>query len=148
MRPPKLSKCASCLRQLDKPNEDIHLKYLCLISAETFLEQMSDAEARQHLKEYAGFTDEIRSSGHFVTANRLKPPNTATTVRVRNGKVLLTDGPFAETTEHVGGYCLIEAANLDDAVRIAAKIPGARIGSVEVRPVADDPQTLALGLDN
>lgn len=84
-----------------------------------------------------------RTSGHFVGANRLKPPKTATTVRVRDGKVLTTDGPFAET----GGYYLIEARDVNEAIQVAARIPGARLGCVEVRPVADDPQTLALGLD-
>ncbi len=123
------------------------MKYLCLICAENVMEQMTDADVEQHFKEYAEFIDEIKESGHFLGANRLKPPDAATTVRVRNGKVMVTDGPFAETKEQFGGYFLIEAVDLDEATRIAARIPGARIGCVEVRPVADDARTLALGLD-
>ena len=124
------------------------MKYLCLICAEKVMEQMSAAAAAQHFQEYAEFTASIRASGHFLGANRLKPPGTATTVRVRDGKVLVTDGPFAETKEQFGGYYLIEAADLEDAIRVAARIPGARLGCVELRPVADDPQTRALGLDD
>ena len=123
------------------------MKYLCLICAETVMEQMSDADAEQHFQEYAEFTDGIKKSGHFVGGNRLKPRDTATTIRVRNGKMVVTDGPFAETKEQLGGYYLIEAKDLDDAIRVAARIPGARFGCVELRPVAEDSQTLALGLD-
>jgi hypothetical protein len=122
------------------------MKYLCLICAETVMEQMSEADAANHYKEYAAFTDDIKRSGHYVSGNRLKPVDTATTLRVRNGKVLITDGPFAETKEQFGGYYLIEAKNLDDAIQVASRIPGARFGCVELRPVADDAQTLALGL--
>lgn len=123
------------------------MKYLCLICAETVMEQMPDADAERHFQEYAEFTGNIKKSGHFQGANRLKPADTATTIRVREGKLLVTDGPFAETKEQFGGYYLIEAANLDDAIQVAAKIPGARYGCVELRPVADDAQTLALGFD-
>jgi hypothetical protein len=77
----------------------------------------------------------------------LKSPETATTLRVRHGKVLITDGPFAETKEQMGGYYLIEASDLNEAISIAARIPSAKIGCVELRPVADDAQTRALGLD-
>jgi hypothetical protein len=123
------------------------MKYLCLICAETVMEQMPDADAERHFIEYAEFTAGIRRSGHFRGANRLKPITSATTIRVRNGKVLITDGPFAETKEQFGGYYLIEARDLDEAIRIAARIPGARYGCVELRPVADDPRTRALGFD-
>lgn len=123
------------------------MKYMCLICAETVMEHMPDAEAERHFGEYAEFTAGIRNSGHFRGANRLKPAATATTIRVRDGKVLITDGPFAETKEQFGGYYLIEARDLDEAIRIAAKIPGARYGCVELRPVADDPLTLGLGFD-
>lgn len=123
------------------------MKYLCLICAETVMEQMSESDAAKHYQEYAEFIDDIRRSGHFVSANRLKPPFAATTIRVRDGKTTVTDGPFVETKEQLGGYFVIEAADLDEAIRVASRIPGARIGCVEVRPVADDPQTLALGLD-
>lgn len=123
------------------------MKYLCLICAETVMEHMPDADAASHFQEYAEFTESIKKSGHFLAANRLKPADTATTIRVRNGKLLVTDGPFAETKEQFGGYYLIEAANLDQAIRVAAGIPGARFGCVELRPVADDPRTRALGFD-
>ena len=124
------------------------MKFLCLICADTVMEQMSEAVAAQHFADYARFTAEIRHSGHLVAVNRLKPPRDATTVRVRKGKVLTTDGPYAETKEQLGGYYIIEAADLDEAVGIAARIPGAWIGSVELRPIAEDLQTLrALGLD-
>lgn len=123
------------------------MKYLCMICAETVMEQMPDADAERHFQEYAGFTEQIRKSGHFIGANRLKPAATATTIRVRDDKVLVTDGPFVETKEQFGGYYLIEAANLDEAIQVAAKIPGARFGCVELRPVADDARTRALGFD-
>lgn len=123
------------------------MKYLCLICAEVVMEQMLDADAEKHFQEYAEFTQAIKRSGHFLGANRLQPAATATTVRVRNGKVSVTDGPFAETKEQFGGYYLIEALDLNEAIQVAAKIPGARFGCVEVRPIAEDASTLALCLD-
>lgn len=124
------------------------MKYLCLICAETVMEQMSDVAAESHFREYAAFTEDIKRNGHFISANRLTPANTATTVRVRNGQITVTDGPFAETKEQFGGYYLIEARDLNEAIQVAARIPGARYGSVELRPIAQDPQTLALGFDS
>lgn len=123
------------------------MKFLCVICAEKVMEQMPVADAEQHFREYAEFTEGIKKSGHFIGANRLKPSATATTIRVRNGKVSITDGPFVETKEQFGGYYLIEAKSLDEAINIAAKIPGAQRGCVEIREVAEDPQTLALGLN-
>jgi hypothetical protein len=124
------------------------MKYLCLICAETLMEQMPEAEAEKHFEEYAEFTARIRKSGHFIGANRLEPPEAATTVRVREGKVSTTDGPFAETKEQLGGYYLIEAKDLNEAIQVASRIPGARIGCVELRPIAEDARTLqALGLN-
>jgi hypothetical protein len=87
------------------------------------------------MNDYREFTQSIIQSGAFKAGDALQPTTTATTVRVRDGKTLATDGPFAETREQLGGYYLVEAKNLDDAVAIAARIPGARVGSVEVRPV-------------
>jgi hypothetical protein len=81
------------------------------------------------------FTKSIVQAGNFKAGDRLKPVSSASTVRVRNGKTAITDGPFAETREQLGGYYLIEAKNLDEATAIAARIPGARFGSIEVRPV-------------
>jgi hypothetical protein len=118
------------------------MKYLCLIAAEKVMEQMSAAEAERHYQEYRQFTDDIRNSGHYIGCNRLKPPSEAITVRVRSGKAATTDGPFAETKEQLGGYFLIEAKDMNEAIQIAARIPGARRGCVEVRPIADDAETV------
>jgi len=118
------------------------MKYLCLICAEKVMEQMSETVAEQHFQDYAEFTEEIRKSGHYLGCNRLLPPATATTVRVRAGRITTTDGPFVETKEQLGGYYLIEARDLNEAVQVAARIPGAAIGCVEVRPVAEDERTL------
>ena len=123
------------------------MKYLCLICAETVMETMAPATAEQQYQEYAAFTDSIKRSGHFISANRLQPVETATTLRVRNGQVSVTDGPFAETKEQFGGYYVIEARDLNEAIQVAAKIPGAKYGCVELRPIAEDAQTLALGLN-
>ena len=87
------------------------------------------------MAEYWAFTDDIKKTGHHIASNGLQPTKTATTVRVRNGKVSTTDGPFAETKEQLGGFYLIEAKDLNDAIQVAARIPSARWGSVEVRPV-------------
>jgi len=123
------------------------MRFICLICAETVMEQMAPADAEKHFQEYADFTADIKRKGHFIAANRLTPADTAITVRVRNGKVSTTDGPFAETKEQFGGYYVIEAEDLQEAVGIAARIPGARRGCVEVRPVAEDARTLdVLGL--
>ena len=124
------------------------MKYLCLICADKVMEQMPKADADAHYEEYAAFTEDIRASGHFISCNRLLPPDEATTIRVRNGKVSATDGPWVETKEQLGGYYLIEARDLNEAIRIAARIPGAARGCVEIRPVAEDTQTIeALGFD-
>jgi hypothetical protein len=122
------------------------MKYLCLICAETVMEQMSEAAAEKHFEEYREFTEAIRKSGHFVAVNRLLPPDAATTVRVRQGEVSVTDGPYAETKEQLGGYYVIEARDLNEAIQVASRTPGAKIGCVEVRPIAEDERTLrALG---
>lgn len=124
------------------------MKFLCLICAERVMEQMTDAEAARHYDDYEVFTRAIRASGHFVDAHRLVPPAAAVTVRVRAGTVSTTDGPFVETKEQLGGYYVIEAGDLDEAIHVAARIPGAHIGCVEVRPIAEDEPTLrALGVE-
>jgi hypothetical protein len=105
------------------------------------MEGMSQERRDQHYRDYADFTDEVRRDGHLVSCNRLLPPETATTVRVRDGRVTTTDGPFAETKEHLGGYYILEAEDLDEAIRLAAKIPGCWHGCVEIRPIADDETT-------
>ena len=111
------------------------MKYLCLIYQN---EETAARNARQGVpmsQEYFAFTQEIQKSGHMLGGNALQPANTATTVRVRDGKVSTTDGPFAETKEQLGGYYLVEAADLNDAIQVAARIPGAKTGSIEVRPI-------------
>jgi hypothetical protein len=114
------------------------MKYLCLIyDEEKKLEAMPQSEGEAFMAEYHGFTEAIKKSGHYLGGNALQPVQTATTVRVRNGKVSATDGPFAETQEQLGGYYLIEAKDLDDAVQVAAKIPSSRIGTIEVRPIME-----------
>ncbi len=87
------------------------------------------------MQEWFAFTESIKSTGHYVGGNALQPTAVATSVRVRDGQTLLTDGPFAETREQLGGYYLVEAANLDEATAIAARIPSARTGTIEVRPI-------------
>jgi len=124
------------------------MKFICLICAEKVMEDMTEGERKEHYREYEEFTDEIKKGGFFISGNRLKPSADAITVRVRNGKALTTDGPFAETKEQLGGYYVLEARDLNEALRVAAKIPGARKGCVEVRPIAEDPETLALRLNS
>jgi hypothetical protein len=95
----------------------------------------SESDDQEILRRYGAFTQEIRDNGKLVTADRLQPTSDATTVRVRNGETLVTDGPFAETKEQLGGYYVLECENIDEALAYAAKIPAAEQGSIEVRPV-------------
>ena len=112
------------------------MKYLCLIySEESQWTKASKADGEKMMNEYNGYSESIRKSGHFLAGDGLQPTSTATTVRVRNGKTTTTDGPFAETKEQLGGYYQIEAKDLNDAIQVAAKIPGARFGSIEIRPI-------------
>ena len=114
------------------------MKYMLLINLEEQAwAKLTEAERQSIYAEYGQFTEAIKASGHYVSGFELQPASTATTVRVRNGKRLVTDGPFAETREQLGGYYLVEARDLDEAIGIAARIPSARDGSVEVRPVAE-----------
>ena len=112
------------------------MQYLLLIyRSEAELSRMEAAERQKMTADYGAFTQSIVQSGHFKAGDGLQPTTTATTVRVRDGKILTTDGPFAETREQLGGYYLIEARDLDAAIGIAARIPGAKEGSIEVRPI-------------
>ena len=114
------------------------MRYLCLIyDDEKTIQSMPKGELDAFMGEYFAFTEGIRESGHYVVGEALHPVQTATTVRIRNGRMSATDGPFAETREQLGGFYLIEARDLNDAIQVAAKIPSARIGSIEVRPVVD-----------
>ena len=112
------------------------MQYLLLIYRnEAQQSKMDLADYQKLLTEYSAYTQSIVQSGNFKAGDGLQPTSTATTVRVRDGKVLATDGPFAETREQLGGYYLVEARDLDAAIAMAARIPGARDGSIEVRPV-------------
>ena len=114
------------------------MKYLCLIYGEERLgAAMSKGDMDAMMAEYGAFSEGIRKSGHYTAGEALHPSSTATTIRIRNGKTSTTDGPFAETKEQLGGFYLITARDLNDAIQVASKIPGARMGSVEVRPVVD-----------
>ena len=112
------------------------MQYLCLIyEAESLMATRSDEENGKIFQDYMTYTDDIKSSGHFVAGDALQPTDTATTVRVRDGETLVTDGPFAETKEQLGGYYLLECASLEEAIEKAAKIPSAKDGSIEIRPI-------------
>jgi hypothetical protein len=114
------------------------MRYLCLIyDEESKMGDMSKSESDAFMGEYFTFTEDIKKSGHYLGGEALQPVQTATTVRIRNGKTSTTDGPFAETKEQLGGYYLIEARDLNDAIQVASRIPSARIGSVEVRPIME-----------
>lgn len=113
------------------------MQYLLLIYMD---EQVMSQDEREHCYvESTQFAHELESNGQFRACSPLQPVSTATSVRVRQGKRLVTDGPFAETREQLGGYFLVEARDLDAAIDIAARIPGARVGTVEVRPVIEVP---------
>jgi hypothetical protein len=112
------------------------MQYLLMIyHVENETTPVDDAAAAARHAEYGKFTQDIIASGTFRAGNALQPVSTATTVRVRDGKTITTDGPFAETREQLGGYYLIDAEHLDDAITVAGRIPGARVGSIEIRPV-------------
>lgn len=117
------------------------MKYLCLIyDEEKAFAAMPQSQVAALMGEYRAFSDSIRQSGHYIAGHQLAPVRSASTVRVRNGKMSATDGPFAETKEQLGGYFLIEAADLNEALQVASRIPSARIGSIEVRPLHDSHQ--------
>jgi hypothetical protein len=112
------------------------MNYLLLIyTNEKEFMALGETELKKVRGEYTEFTKSIVQAGKFKAGDRLRPVSAASTVRVRNGKTAITDGPFAETREQLGGYYLIEAKDLNEATAIAARIPGARFGSIEVRPI-------------
>ena len=118
--------------------EEITMKYLCLVYAdEARLNAMAQGEVDALIDETAASNQELEASGHLIRAEALEHVAEAITVRVRDGRLSATDGPFAETNEQLGGFVLIEARDLNEAVRIAGRIPSARLGSIEVRPVID-----------
>ena len=114
------------------------MRYLCLIyENEQAWATMPKEESDAIFGEYFAFTEAIKKSGHYLGGEALKPVQTATTVRVRHGRISITDGPFAETKEQLAGFYLIEAGDLNEAIQTAATIPPAREGSIEVRPVRE-----------
>ena len=116
------------------------MRYMLLIyESEANLQKMTEEDGHRIMGEYMAFTDDIRRSGQYVAGAPLQPTPSATTVRVTNGKTLTTDGPFAETREQLGGYYLVDAKDLNEAIALAARIPAARTGSVEIRPIMEIP---------
>ena len=112
------------------------MHYLLLIySQESRWHNLPDEEMQRVIGEYNAFTESIKASGHYRAGEALHPTSTARTVRVRDGQVLRTDGPFAETKEQLGGFYWVEARDADEAAAIAARIPGAKVGCIEVRPI-------------
>ena len=114
------------------------MQYLLLIYGDqNGWDSMSEEERGQVFQAYGTYTQELENSGSMVGGNALQPTETATTVRVRNGRLATTDGPFAETKEQLGGYYLVQAKDLNEAIQVASRIPGARLGAVEIRPIVE-----------
>lgn len=114
------------------------MKYLCLVySEEKALAAMPKSEFESFSAEHVVVDEDLKKSGHSVVAEALQPAHTATTIRVRNGRLSTTDGPFAETKEQLTGFYLVEARDLNEAMQIAGRIPAARVGCIEVRPIWD-----------
>src|SRR4029077_9953409 len=114
------------------------MRYALLICPdESAMAAFSPAEAEASMAKYAAFGEEMTKRGVLTGGERLRPTTDATTVQVRNGEVLTSDGPFAETKEQIGGFYLVDAKDLDEAIEVASKIPGAKHGTIEVRPIWD-----------
>ena len=124
------------------------MKYLCPVYVdEKKLDALSSSESDALDGDALAYDEELRKSGHYIVSNALQSVNTATTIRLRKGKAVATDGPFAETKEQLGGFVLIEASDLDEAIRAASKIPPGRLGCIEVRPIKEltQPVTQVIG---
>lgn len=114
------------------------MKYLCLVYYdEKKLDALSKSEFDALVGEALAYSDALRKSGHYIASNALQRVHTATTIRTGNGRLSTTDGPFAETKEQLGGFILIEAKDLNDAIKVASKIPPGRLGCIEVRPIME-----------
>jgi hypothetical protein len=114
------------------------MKYMLLIhDEEQAWGKLSEPERQEIMANYRQFSEQIKASGHYVSGSQLAPTSAATSVRIRNGKRVVTDGPFAETREQLGGYYLVEAKNLDEAIALAERVPSARTGTIEVRPLVE-----------
>lgn len=115
------------------------MRYLCLIYAdEKAAASMTRDQGMQMLAEYAAFGEGAKATGNYVSGARLHPASAATSLRIRDGKLATTDGPFAETKEQLGGFYLIDANDLNEAIAVASRIPGCKHGTVEVRPIAEN----------
>jgi len=139
-----MSKQAKSARRTDatslKTTLETTVQYILLIYGnESDWMNLSADEMNEMYAQYGQFSEELEASGAMRGGSELKPVATASTVRVRNGKALVSDGPFAETKEQLGGFYLIDVANLDEAIKWAAKIPSALAGSIEIRPLPDSP---------
>ena len=117
------------------------MKYMLLIYLGEGWNKLSPEQRQRVYWEQRELTDPLTETGQVLSGHPLHPPSAATSVRIRDGKPVLTDGPFAETREHLGGYILIEAQNLDEALALATRSPLARVGTIEVRPVREGPPT-------
>ena len=116
------------------------MKYMLLIHQdEKAWDRLSESDRQQIYAEYRQLSEQLQASGQFLAGSELHPTSAATSIRVRDGKRLVTDGPFAETREQLGGYFLIGVKDLDEAIAIAARIPSARTGTIEIRPLAEGP---------
>jgi hypothetical protein len=114
------------------------VKYILLIhDNEQEWSRLSDTERQAMMAEYRQFSEQLKAAGQYLGGSQLHPTTAATSVRIRDGKRIVTDGPFAETREQLGGYYLVEARDLDEAIGLAARIPSARVGTIEVRPIVE-----------
>ena len=137
-----MSKSAAVDRHVVEPDntQEPQMKYMCLIYTAPDGGPQTEEEMTATMPEWFAFNDRVEQAGQLISGDALQATDTATTVRIRDGATITTDGPFAETKEHLGGYYLLECDNLDDAIGRAAEIPAAKWGSIEVRPVMDLPQ--------
>jgi hypothetical protein len=118
--------------------EENLMKYLCFVFYdENKRNALSEKESQALMEEALDYDDVLRQGGHLIAAHPLESVQAASTIRVRNGKVTITDGPFAETNEQIGGFVMIEARDLNEAIQLASKIPPVRLGGVEVRPIIE-----------
>jgi hypothetical protein len=114
------------------------MKYLCLVyQDEEKIDALPQDEYDDIMNDVLAYREELQQNGHYIASSPLQSVQSATTIRVRHGKMTITDGPFAETREQVGGFYLIEATDLNDAIRVASKMPPARIGTIEIRPLKE-----------
>jgi hypothetical protein len=126
----------SLFRAIAIHNSEAAMQYLCLVyQEEAKLDALPANEYADLVRDVLDYREELRQSGYYIVSSPLQPVQTATSIRVRNGTISITDGPFAETKEQLGGFYLIEARDLNDAIRVASNMPPARLGCIEIRPL-------------